>query len=100
MNQIVSENISEIQQLFKHYGVQKAYLFGSAAGNEFSNNSDVDFLFSFPESFDYETYTENYFHLLEDLQNLLQRDVDLVAEKTLQNPYLIQKINSQKIQLL
>lgn len=100
MQKLVSDNLTEIKRLFVLYGAQKAYLFGSAAVGDFNNNSDVDFLFSFPQSMHYEDYANNYFGLLEDLQNLLKRDVDLVAEKTLQNPFLIQKIDSQKIQLL
>lgn len=63
-------------------------------------NSDIDFLFSFPANTHYEVYADNYFALVENLQNLLKKNVDLVAEKALQNPYLIEKINTQKIKLL
>ncbi|WP_366788854.1 HepT-like ribonuclease domain-containing protein, partial [uncultured Flavobacterium sp.] len=41
---------------------------------------------------DYETYSDNYFSLLHELQELLKKEVDLVAEKTLKNPYLIESI--------
>jgi predicted nucleotidyltransferase len=34
------------------------------------------------------------------LEKLLGRNVDLVAEKTLQNPYLIQSIEKSKIRLV
>lgn len=100
MQKIVSDNIVEIKRLFVQYGAQRAYLFGSATGDSFDTNSDIDFLFSFYDNMDYEVYTDNYFALMESLQTLLKREVDLVAEKTLHNPYLIQKINSQKIQLI
>ncbi len=48
----------------------------------------------------YETYANNYFALINSLQDLLKREVDLTAEKTLQNPFLIERIDSQKIQLV
>jgi len=76
------------------------FLFGSAATNKFHKNSDVDFLYTFSEDLDYETYANNYFSLLTDLEDLLKKQVDLVAEKTLRNPYLIESINESKIQLL
>ena len=34
---------------------------------------------------------------MHELESILNKNGDLDAEKTLQNPYLIEKINSQKI---
>jgi predicted nucleotidyltransferase len=100
MNGIVQKYLPEIRQLMQHYGVQKAYAFGSAVKNTMREDSDVDFIISFPEDMDYETYGNNYFALMHGLQDLLKRDVDLVAEETLSNPYLIQSINQHKVQIL
>lgn len=100
MEKIIKDNLPEIQRLFKHYGAESAYLFGSAAVGNMNSSSDIDFLFNFPKNMHYETYANNYFDLMDSLQNLLKMNVDLTAEKTLQNPFLIEKINSQKIQLL
>ena len=86
--------------MFFKNGVKEAFLFGSAATNKFNENSNVDFLHPFPENLDYETYANNYFCLLDELQELLKKQIDLVAEKTLQNPYLIESINGSKIKLL
>jgi len=63
-------------------------------------DSDVDFIISFPESMDYETYANNYFALAHALEDLLKKNVDLVTEKTLKNPFLLESINSHKVQLL
>ena len=60
----------------------------------------VSITLSFSEDLDYETYGNNYFNLLNDLKKLLKKDVDLIAEKTLKNPYLIESINEHKIQLI
>lgn len=100
MVDVVEKNLPQIKQLFRKYKTEKAYLFGSAASGNFTQDSDIDFLFSFPENMDYEVYADNYFGLLYDLQNLLQRDVELVAEKTLKNPFLIESINKNKVALL
>jgi uncharacterized protein len=100
MEKKIEKKLPQIKQLFVKYGVKRAFLFGSNATNKATENSDVDFLYSFSEELDYEAYTNNYFGLLYDLQILLNKSVDLVAEKTLKNPYLIESINESKIQLL
>jgi predicted nucleotidyltransferase len=63
-------------------------------------DSDVDFLVCFEPGLDYETYANNYFNLIYALQDLLQKNVDLVAEETLSNPYLIEDINMHKFAIL
>ena len=82
------------------YGVQSAYAFGSAATGKMHADSDVDFVISFPTDMDYTTYGNNYFDLLYALQDLLKTDVDLLAEETITNPYLLQSINSTKFRVL
>lgn len=84
----------------RSYGVEQAYVFGSAASGTMSADSDVDFLIRFHADMDFETYGNNYFNLLYALQDLLQKDVELVAEETLSNPYLIESINRNKLPVL
>ena len=100
MEKKIENKLPQIKQLFAKYGAKSAFLFGSNATNKTTKNSDVDFLYSFPEDLDYETYANNYFSLLRELEILLKKQVDLVAEKTLKNPYLIASINESKIQLI
>lgn len=84
----------------RFYGVEKAYIFGSAVKNTMHEGGDVDFIIRFPDDMDYEAYANNYFALAHALEDLLKKDVELVTEKTLKNPYLLQTINSHKVQLL
>jgi predicted nucleotidyltransferase len=98
--QNIENKIPKIKSLFIKYGVKRAFLFGSIAKGINTNKSDVDFLYSFPDDLDFETYSSNYFKLIEELEKLLNKRVDLVAEKTLKNPYLIESIEESKIQLL
>ena len=100
MEKVVEKYLAEIKMLFLHYGAVKAYLFGSSATGNSNGKSDIDFLFSFSSDMDYETYAKNYFSLAAALEKLLNKPVDLVAEKTLNNPYLIESINESKIQLI
>ena len=100
MESLISNHLSQIKDLFKKYDVKEAYLFGSAAKNNLKADSDIDFLVKFSDKADFERYGNNYFELLYALQDLLKRDVELLAEETLSNPYLIQSINESKIQLI
>jgi uncharacterized protein len=88
-----------IRELMRQYGVIEAYLFGSAATGKMRDDSDVDFLISFPKDLHYTTYTNNYFNLLHALEDLLKKNVELVASETLSNPYLMESINNNKILL-
>ncbi len=100
MEKLIEQNLPQIKQLMQQYGVEKAYLFGSAAKGTMKQDSDVDFIIRFPDDMHYTTYADNYFALADALEALLKKDVELVAEETLQNPYLLQSINSHKMQLL
>jgi len=83
-----------------HYGVIRAHLFGSAANGTMTDTSDIDFMVSFNPDLNYTDYGNNYFKLIYELQDHLKKDVDLVAEKTITNPYLLQNLNKQKIAVL
>jgi predicted nucleotidyltransferase len=100
MNGVIKSNLSEIKGLLLKYGVIKAYLFGSAAGGEMTDDSDVDFMVTFNPNLNYTDYGNNYFQLIYDLQTLLKKNVDIIAEETITNPYLLQTINSKKIAVL
>jgi len=97
MDVSVKSYLPDIRLLMKRYGVEDAFIFGSAASGNMEDESDVDFLITFPKDLDYVTYADNYFDLLHALQRLLKRGVDLVAAETVKNPYLLQSINENKI---
>jgi hypothetical protein len=41
-------------------------------------------------------YVENYFNLKFSLQNLLEREVDLIEEKAIKNPFMLKSLNEIK----
>lgn len=100
MQKTIENKIPQIITLFKKYKVKEAYIFGSATNESFNKDSDVDFLYAFEDNLDYETYANNYIILINELENILKRQVDLVAKKTLKNPYLIKSIDESKIKLV
>ncbi|HNT41874.1 MAG TPA: nucleotidyltransferase domain-containing protein, partial [Tenuifilaceae bacterium] len=75
--------------------VKSLYAFGSVCTEKFNDNSDIDLLISF-YPMDYGDYADSYFELAEKLEDVFQRPVDLVTDKSLGNPYFIESINQTK----
>ncbi len=96
MQLLIKDNLMAIKQILKAHKVRRAYLFGSATSEHFSQKSDVDFLVTF-KRIPFGEYANNFWSLEDALQSLLQREVDIVVEKTLSNPYLIKSINETKV---
>ncbi|WP_242206310.1 nucleotidyltransferase family protein [Aestuariivivens insulae] len=92
---ITEHNKKLIKSLCENHLVEKLYLFGSATGNQFTKNSDIDFLVKF-RKIGLEQYFDNYMSLKEKLKNIFKREVDLVEEQTLKNPILIKSIDKSK----
>ena len=91
--------LKDIKALSRRYGVEKLYLFGSVVTDRFDrdNRSDVDVLIQMPETMPPLDRGENILGLWSDLENLLDRTVDLLTTTQLKNPYLIADINEGKV---
>jgi len=96
MERIIEDKKEDLKRLCKSLRVKRLYAFGSATSGSFSTKSDIDFLFSFVDDISIEDYTENYFLLHYKLRELFNREVDLVTERTLSNPYFIESVNESK----
>jgi len=92
---IIERNIGRIKRLCNEYKVAKLYLFGSALTERFNNESDIDFIVTFKDV-ELIEYADNYFDFKFSLEDLLQRKIDLLEEKSIRNPFLIKSINSSK----
>lgn len=92
---LIEKNIQAISALCKKHKVQRMFVFGSILTNRFNDDSDVDLLVDFNKA-EVEDYFTNFFDLKYALQNLFGRNVDLVEEQTIRNPYLKQCIDASK----
>lgn len=95
----IEDKLQDIIRLCKLHGVNSIAIFGSAANNTMKENSDIDFLVQFSESIDVLEYADNYFSLLEKLERLMGKKIDLVSKKSLKNPILIEEIDRSKVEL-
>ncbi len=95
MNSIVSDKVEDLIKLCNLYGVKSMYVFGSVCTDKFNDDSDIDLLISF-DNLSMEQYTDNYFDLHYKLQELFNRKIDLLTDKSLSNPYFIQRLEQTK----
>lgn len=97
---ILPERIQKrLVALCRQYGVRDLALFGSAASGGFDpGTSDVDFLVSF-EPMPPADHMRSFFGLLEDLEALLRRKVDLVEQASIRNPFVLASILKSKVDL-
>ncbi|MCH8547117.1 MAG: nucleotidyltransferase family protein [Cryomorphaceae bacterium] len=99
MIELIENKLDEIKAACKTHHVETISLFGSAAKNALKEDSDIDLLVEFSENIDVLEYADNYFSLLNKLQEILNRKVDLVSIKSLKNPILKEAIYRSKIDL-
>lgn len=92
---IVESNIEAIKALCQRHYVSSLFIFGSILTNRFKKNSDIDLIVDF-QGVDLYSYADNYFDLKDSLERLFNREVDLLEDKAIQNPYLRQSIDSSK----
>lgn len=96
MSPLVQEKLPAIESLCRKHAVRRLFLFGSALRPDFDpTSSDVDFLVDFLPT-ERKGFDDVYFLLLEDLQKLFGREVDLVEAGALRNPYFIANVNRTK----
>jgi uncharacterized protein len=77
LNPIIINNIDKIKSLCVEHNVASLYAFGSVCS-------------------EYGDYADSYFFLADKLEELFKRRVDLVTEKSLNNPYFIKAVNQTR----
>ncbi len=98
MHTIIKKSIEDLKYICKHLKIKTLYAFGSAVSSDrFGQNSDIDFLISFDDGISPEEYSENYFQFHYTIRSLLGREVDVITERSLSNPYFIESIDKHKI---
>lgn len=95
---LIDQHIDELKRLCVLYHVSELYVFGSISKDNYTSQSDIDFLVRFKgvRPFD---YFDNYMDFKNELTKLFSRDIDLVEIQTIKNPILKRSIDRDKILL-
>ena len=92
---LIEQNIENLRNLCNRYNVFQLYIFGSVLEERFSPDSDIDFLVTFHD-IEVDHYADNYFDFKFSLEDLFNRQIDLLEDKAIKNPFLKKSIDSSK----
>ena len=99
LHPVISERAADLERLCQRYRVRRLSLFGSATTDRgLTKASDLDFLVEF-EPLPPGVYADTYFGLLEALQQLFNKPVDLVVESAIRNPYFLVAVEATRTPL-
>ena len=94
---VVVERAAELERLCGLHRVQRLDLFGSAATGAYRpDESDLDFLVEFEPTDIPGARADAYFGLLEGLEELFGRPVDLVVDSAIENPYFRESVEQSR----
>lgn len=92
---MIELNMNRIVALCKKYKVNRLFVFGSVLTDKFNSESDVDMIVDFKKE-EVGDYFDNYFDFKYSLQDLFGRDVDLIEEQSIKNPYFKSNVESTR----
>jgi uncharacterized protein len=96
MNKLIERNRDKLKEICIKNHVAELYIFGSALTTEFSDQSDLDFAYILKENLSPIEYGDAFFGLLEDLERLFGRKIDLVSYRVIKNPIFKQELDKTK----
>jgi uncharacterized protein len=93
---LIEQNRDALVRLCRQFRVERLELFGSTVKGTFQlATSDVDFLVTFADA-QPGTYADRYLGLLLALEQLFQREIDLVTERSIRNPYFRKAVEATR----
>ena len=92
---LIENNIQKIIDLCKKHKVHKLFVSGSVLTNRLSENSDVDLVVDFNKT-EVSDYFDNFLDFKYAVENFVGRNVDLLEEQTIKNPYLKKNADATK----
>ena len=96
---ILQERRHSLAALCRRHRVARLDVFGSAVRGAFEPaTSDLDFLATF-EPMPPAEHADAYFGLLQDLEALFGRTVDLIEEAAIKNPYFRRSVDASQVPL-
>jgi len=94
MNSRVQIDQERIAEFCRRWKIVEFAIFGSALGEGFTPDSDVDVLVTFAKDAGWSLY--DWIDMIDELQELFGRNVDLVSRGGLRNPFRRHEILSTR----
>jgi len=91
----VNLKTEQLHQLCQKFNVKELYLFGSATTDEFSEDSDLDFIVKFDRS-SFKGAFDQFIDFKQELEQIYGRPVDLYHLKKFRNSIFQQEVERSK----
>jgi uncharacterized protein len=85
-----------ITKLLSNSKIKNAYAFGSVLTDKFNEESDIDLLINFEDGLDILERGTIWWNLHDTLRDIFKREIDILIEDRLRNPYFIEELNEKK----
>jgi len=95
MMQTIEAKREPLAKLCLQFQVRRLEVFGSAVTGQQRLDSDLDFLVEF-RRVDSMTLADQYFGLLEALEELFDHEVDLLTGRSLRNPHFVDSVEKTR----
>lgn len=95
---VINQHIDQIARLCELNTVRTLFAFGSITTDKFKPDSDIDLVVDIDDN-DPISYSEKYFNLKFQLEEILNRQIDLLEQKAIRNKFLKREIDRTKVQL-
>ena len=92
----LKDHIEQIKLLCNTHKVKSLFAFGSIVSDKLKTESDIDLVVDI-DSKDPIDYSDNYFAVKFQLEDMLKRPVDLLEAKAIKNPFLKKQIDNTKV---
>ena len=95
---LIEQHIKQIARLCEMNKVRALFAFGSVTTDKFRPDSDIDLVVDIDDN-DPISYSDKYFNLKFQLEDILKRQIDLLEQKAIRNNFLRNEIERTKVQI-
>lgn len=93
---VLNQHIDQIKRLCELNKVSTLFAFGSVTTDKFKPDSDIDLVVEIDDN-DPISYSDKYFNLKFQLEEILKRQIDLLEQKAIRNRFLKSEIDRTKV---
>ncbi len=100
INSEIMNDLPQILGILKNNHVSRAYLFGSVLTDKFNGKSDIDIIVNIDESLGVNEYADCWWNIQFGLEDMLKREIDLISEDCIKNPYFKKEVDETREAIL
>jgi uncharacterized protein len=93
---ILLQNIDQIKRLCDANKVKRLFAFGSVTTDKFHDKSDIDLIVEIDDP-DPVSYSDKYFNLKFQLEQIFHRKIDLLEGKAIKNRFIKEQLDRTKV---